>query len=81
MTKMNFDSKPVLRLTRGRYRGRGIVVGITPYGVVVGEAGRRRASYYEIPAEVLVEVGAKLKAKEERRAKDEAKKAKRKQGA
>lgn len=80
MTKMDYDSKPVLRETRGRYRGTPLVVGITVDGVIVGEKGRRRASYYEIPAQVLYEVGAKLKAAEARKEKLAKKQATRKTG-
>ena len=69
MTKMEYDSKPVVRETRGRYRGNPLVVAITVDGVLVGQKGQRRTSYYEIPAQVLYEVGAKLKAAEARREK------------
>lgn len=75
MTRMKPDGEPVVRATRAKYRGKEIVVGITPHGVIVGELGQRRTSYYEIPAEALMEVGGKLKALEDRKVKAAAKKA------
>lgn len=67
MTRMKPDGEPVMRATRVKYRGKEIVVGITPYGVIVGELGQRRTSYYEIPAEALMEVGGKMKALQDRK--------------
>lgn len=67
MTRMKPDSEPVVRATRAKYRGKEIVVGITSTGIIVGEMGQRRASYYAIDAEVLIEVGGKLRALEARK--------------
>ena len=67
MTRMKLDGEPVMRATRGRYRGKEIAVGITPTGIIVGEVGQRRTSYYAIDAEVLIEVGGKLRALEARK--------------